>query len=1029
MGQSAGEPGAACRAAGDRQGAVPVGAPLYQVLLVEADDGDARGIIALMQSRPYGAVVRRCGSLHEALERLGDGGFEVVLLDPELPDSSGPATLHSLLTAYPELPLVALTAAETDEFVDEAVRLGAQDCLAKSRLDPDLLHRTLRHAIERRAAARELQEQQALSRAIVERTADGIYLVDADTMLVIDVNPALAEMLGYARDDLVGRPLTDLVAHESTEIAQRLVQVLLEGQVLRQQRTYRRRDGSEVEVEVSATALPHAGRRVVCNVVCDITARLRDERELRSSRELFRSALDALAAQIVILDAEGRIVELNRAWRQFAADNGLPEAACGIGADYLGTAPQRGLPQLLVGQATDGLQTVMNGERTSFELEYPCELTCGQYWLALRVTAFPGDAGQVVVAHEDLTERRRAETSAAWSESRYRDLFHNANDAILVHDLKGQILDANILAARRLGYTVQALSQRPLAELEADEFRATVPQRIDAVDRYGSQLYETVLVSRAGLRMPVEVSARRIDYDGVPAVICTARDISERKRTVELYQRLATALSAAAEAILITDREGRIQYVNEAFVSITGYGPEQVIGRNPSLLKSGCHPPEFYVELWAALNRGESWRGQITNRRRDGSFYTARTTIAPVRDAQGRVTEYVATQQDITSELRLQAEVGRNQMLQAVGQLAAGVAHDFNNILLAVLGFADLIGLDLPDDSPLADDVDQIRQAARRGGGLVRQLMAFSLQEPGERVPVDLNQIVGDIIKMLRRTIGEHITVELELADTLPMILADSVQMQQVLMNLAVNARDAMPSGGRLRIATAAETCPESGGENGQRCVQLTVEDTGTGMSPEVLERAFEPYFTTKEQGRGTGLGLATVIGSVEQNGGRVSLESELGTGTTVTVRMPVCSADRLAAAEAAAAAPPQGHGETILVVEDEALIRDMVCRLLTANGYLAYSAADGFEALDLLAERQGDVDLVITDMVMPRMTGSELLERLAVEYPDLRVVVSSGYAADQLSVAEDASRHGLFLAKPYSSNALLTTLRRALEG
>jgi nitrogen-specific signal transduction histidine kinase len=391
--------------------------------------------------------------------------------------------------------------------------------------------------------------------------------------------------------------------------------------------------------------------------------------------------------------------------------------------------------------------------------------------------------------------------------------------------------------------------------------------------------------------------------------------------------------------------------------------------------------------------------------------------------------DVTASREAEAERARLEAELRQSQRLEALGQLAAGVAHDFNNLLTAIHGFGEILAARLTDDG-LRRDADEVVQAAERGAALTRQLLAFGRRDDATPAPLDVSELVLGLEALLRRTLGEQVELVLDLGARLQPVLADRGQLEQVLLNLALNARDAMPGGGRLRIATdcidRAYLAPGGHELDAERIVRLVVSDTGVGMSQEVQARAFEPFFTTKERGRGTGLGLATVWSIVSRASGALSLHSAEGQGTTVTVLLP--------AAEAAAAVDEgeddrgavDGGAETVLVVEDEEAVRRLTCRILSDHGYRVLSAADGPEALDVAALHPGPVDLLLTDVVLPSMNGVELAARMAAVRPGIRSVAISGYVARE--VLEDGLPEGLtMLPKPFKRDALLARVREAL--
>lgn len=634
-----------------------------------------------------------------------------------------------------------------------------------------------------------------------------------------------------------------------------------------------------------------------------------------------------------------------------------------------------------------------------------------------------------------------------------------------------------------------------------------------------------------------------------------ARAAAETERAL-----LSTAIEQAAEAVVITDAAGTIQYVNPAFERITGYARAEALGQTPRLLKSGAHPPEFYRELWQTITAGRVWSGCFVNKRKDGALYAEEAAIAPVRDGAGRITHFIALKQDITERRRLEkrlqaseahfrslienvsdvvgvltpdgtvmylspsmrrvlghdpealvgtsalerihpedvaraqallrrlveaagapvrevlrhqhadgtwrtcetlgklesddaggprvivtarditeresleAQLRQMQKLESIGQLAAGIAHDFNNILAVVQGHAQLLQAQLENHPAAVRALSQIVQAVERGANLTRQLLLFGRKQHVRPCVADLNRVVENLVKMLRRLIGEHIALECDYASTPAMVWADVGMLEQVLVNLAVNARDAMPQGGRLRLqvrvvdvpAETARTRPEA---RPGRQVCLRVQDTGNGIAPEVLPHIFEPFFTTKGPGKGTGLGLATVHGIVKQHDGWIEVESEPGRGTAFHLYLPN-TGDKLPARRAASEPLPArtGRGETVLLVEDEEVLRKITRTILEWLGYRVLEAASGAAALAVADTWKGPLDLLVTDMVMPGgLSGRELAERLRVRQPDLRVVLVSGYSTELSDPTLARSPGVRYLVKPFTAQMLRDAILECL--
>lgn len=506
-------------------------------------------------------------------------------------------------------------------------------------------------------------------------------------------------------------------------------------------------------------------------------------------------------------------------------------------------------------------------------------------------------------------------------------------------------------------------------------------------------------------------------------------------------QKVTMAVEQAGEMVLITDPEGTILYVNPAFEAVTGYSREEATGHNPRLLKSDKQDKAFYQGLWGTISNGRIWKGRMVNKRKDGKFYTEEATISPVKDASGQTLNYVAVKRDITQQLRLgkekdtlQEQFQQAQKLESIGRLAGGVAHDFNNMLSVILGYGEIILEKLHQGDPLQEDIKEIVAAGHRSKALTRQLLAFSRKQALQPEVLNLNDLILDLEKMLRRLIGEDIELELILGKDIARVPADRGQIEQVILNLAVNARDAMQQGGKLLIETAdvelddtyAEKHP--GVEPGEY-VHLAVTDTGCGMDKEILRHIFDPFFTTKEKGRGTGLGLSSVYGIITQSEGNIWVCSEPGQGTTFKIYLPQTEALQRPAAAKHEAVSHDGGGKHILVVEDEESLRKLMASLLSRLGYKVTLAANGGEALLLVGKKGLPPDLIITDVVMPNMSGKELIDRLRRNHPHLKVLYMSGYT-DNAIVHHGVLDPGIpFIQKPFNIRNLAEKVQSVLRG
>ena len=496
------------------------------------------------------------------------------------------------------------------------------------------------------------------------------------------------------------------------------------------------------------------------------------------------------------------------------------------------------------------------------------------------------------------------------------------------------------------------------------------------------------------------------DLNIVSFLADVAYEITTHKRAESEREQLAAAIEQSPDAVLIIDRERVIQYVNPAFERITGYSASEAVGYDSGFLENEEQDPAIYQEIWEHVSVGRSWQGRLLSQRKDGTYYNEEARISPVFGQGGAVGNFVAIKTDITERLRLREERGhmeeqmrQAQKMESIGRLAGGVAHDFNNMLSIIAGYAEIAAEDMDEHDPLRKNLEQILDAAMRSRDLTRQLLAFARRQTVRPRLIDLNEVLDKSQKMLGRLIGEDIDLRLMPCQDVWPVKMDPSQIDQIIANLAVNARDAISGVGSVIIETnnitlEQEFCNSHMGLEPGDYALFTFSDTGSGMEREVLDKIFEPFFTSKKAGKGTGLGLSTVYGIVHQSNGLIDVYSEPGQGTTFKIYLPR-SGEAPGQESVQEDVADLAGSETVMVVEDEEQILDLCQQVLKKSGYQVLSASQPSEALVLAEQHQGDIHLLVTDVVMPHMNGKELKERLEQIKPGIKVLYMSGYTAN----------------------------------
>ena len=684
-----------------------------------------------------------------------------------------------------------------------------------------------------------------------------------------------------------------------------------------------------------------------------------------------------------------------------------------------------------------------------------------------------GRVDYVLAALLDITERKQAEEALAASEQRLNDAQRMGSIGSWVQDIR-----SNKLIWSDETFRIFEIDKEFPGDL-FDAFQSSVhPEDREAVAKTFNDALKTkkpyefthkVLMSDGRVKHVHEYCETEYDKSGNPVKsIGTVQDITERKESFHALQeaniklqssqkamlsilenlkaenkirkakeaelqKVTMAIEQAGEAILITDPAGTIEYVNPAFETVSGYTPEEALGKTSAILKSGQQTEAFYKKMWETITSGQVWHGHLINKRKDHRLYTEETTISPVFDAAGKIINYVGVKRDITAELDLTAQFQQAQKMESVGRLAGGVAHDYNNMLSVILGYTEMAMDKVDPSDPLHEDLQEIFDAARRSTDITRQLLAFARKQAIVPVLLDLNTTVDGMLKMLRRLIGEAISLAWLPAFEVWPVKVDPSQVDQILANLCVNARDAINGIGKITIETANVSfddayCAMHREFTPGAFVMLAVSDDGCGIENTILDQIFEPFFTTKGIGKGTGLGLATVYGIVKQNHGFINVYSEPENGTTIKIYIP---RDKTAIVETKASGvtkPLLGRGETILLVEDESALLVMAKRLLENLGYTILSTPSPDEALRLAEEHASEIQLLLTDVIMPEMNGRDLAQRLSALYPSMKHLFMSGYTADVIAHQGILEEGVNFIQKPLSQNDLAAKVRKVLD-
>ena len=650
----------------------------------------------------------------------------------------------------------------------------------------------------------------------------------------------------------------------------------------------------------------------------------------------------------------------------------------------------------------------------------------------VRISAIAGQITSILA--RKLEEDRRRD-----SEVRYRTLFEGANDAILL--LKHEIfIDCNRMAEELYGTASADIVGKTPADYSPEyqpnglSSEILSKQFIQKAAEGQPQVFEWIHKKADGTLFWVEVRLTKVMLKDEQIIQAIMRDVSERKKSEEIQLRLMTAIEQSAEIVVITDIQGRILYANPAFEKTSGYSVKEALGKHPSMLKSGTHSRAFYENLWNTILSGRMWHGVFVNRHKNGSLFHEEATISPVKNEAGEIVNFVAVKRDVTREKQLEEQLQQSQKMETIGTLAGGLAHDFNNILATIMGYADMARKETDKNSELYDDLSNILRASERGKDLVRKILTFSRQFDTKSEPVDVARVVNESVQLLKGSVPASIKIKTSICTKCDPVMADPTQLQQVLFNLATNATYAMRNKEGILEVVLKQVNTDEELKNAFPAlswgsyIHLQVKDTGVGMDENTRERIFEPFFTTKPVGEGTGLGLPVAHGIIKHTGGEIFVESEPGKGSVFHVFLPVHKAEQELLTENVRENEAVYGTERILFVDDDREITTMAKKMLGKIGYHITVANDPLEALNLFMGNPSDYDMLITDMVMPEMTGEKLAAEILHIRPAIPVILVTSYRETVIPERITSTGISRFLFKPLTITELGTTIRQLFE-
>jgi two-component system, cell cycle sensor histidine kinase and response regulator CckA len=1011
---------------------------VVRVLLVD-DNPDDRALVARELTKAFPGLDVLQAWDQAGLDRmLHADAFDLVITDYQLHWSDGLTVLRTIKSRWPDCPVIMFTGTGTEEIAVEAMKAGLDDYVVKSVRHFGRLPAAVGLAVARAQERRQARAAESRYRALVDSVPVGLYRTTPAGQ-ILDANPALIEMLGYPdRESLLKVNVADLL-EEPGQRANWLEVTERDGVARDIELRLRRRDGQIIfALDGARLVRGHDGAALYYEgSLTDVTSRRVAETERDRQRRMLQVMLRTTPDIVLFKDTDSVFQEVSDAYcwiRQKTRDELIGST------DFDFFSPERAQSF-----RNEEVHVMSTGER--LVAEHELDTPAGKRWFEAIKMPLREENGLVVgllSMERDITERKQASEAVRESEARFRAVYEGAVIGIAVVDLAGRLIECNRARGGMLGFSPDELRGTHFSEFTHPDDRAVELQLFAELASGKRDHYQ---MDKRSLHRDGQITWAHLatslvrDAAGSPQfVIGMTEDITEHRRAEEALrtsEEMFRLLAEKAQDFIyrIDLKPSRhFEYVSPSVERITGFTPEEFYA-DPNMgfahiyaedrpafeafvRDPGSHP-QTTIMRWVHRNGGIVWT-------------EARTVL--ICDDDGELMALEGIVRDVTERKRLEDQFLQAQKMETVGRMAGGVAHDFNNLLTAITGFAQFAWNALSAVDPVRADIDQVLKAAQRATVLTQRLLTFSRRHILSTRPIDLNGLILDLDTMLRRLIG----ADVELV-TIPMnepaiISADPGQIEQALVNLVVNARDAMPNGGKLTISTAGVTLDEAfvrahvGARRGP-FVRLQITDTGSGMSAEVKSHLFEPFYTTKGVGKGTGLGLAAVYGIVQQHRGYVWVDSELGRGTSVDIYLPLSTdlGEKLPRRDDVGYLPR--GAETVLSVEDEPLVRGLTVRILQDLGYHVLEAANGHEALDIARQQLGPIDLLLTDVVMPQMSGKVLAKQLRLIRPEVRVLFTSGYIDSTMTDAADLAASGGFLQKPFSEAALARKVRDILDG
>jgi len=865
-----------------------------------------------------------------------------------------------------------------------------------------------------------------------EAGLDAIVCSD-ETGLITLWNPAAEKMFGYNRVEVLGQPVTILIPATHQEKHSQSFSYListgeshLSGHIAEVAGV--RKDGSTFPVEISLSSVQSGDHWQITAILRDCTGRKKAEAMRLKSERNFRNLVESNCFALAVHRDFNLLYANTSALEMFD----IPDMEQILGTSIL---------DYLHPQHRNFARLSINRVIRKKKLISPIQIkgvTANKREFDIDIRSIPvsfDGAPAVVSIMYDVSASKQAEATLRESKKRLHDMIDaNPVPTIIARMGDGLIKYANM--------EFSALFKMPCGEVvgkQMPDYFVHPEQRNTIIKTLGKtgriQSHEVHLRKQDGTFFWALLTLSTFVFDGGPSLITSFHDITERKRADKLVRKMSSAMDQAGASILITDRDGIIEYVNPAFTKLTGYSAKEAIGQTPRLLKSGGQDDAFYAAMWKTISDGKVWHNKVIDRKKDGSFFPAMLTIAPIFDDDGIITHFVGTHADLSKLEDMEHQFHQAQKMEEIGTLVGGIAHDFNNMLAGITGNVYMAKRDAMQSTELMKRLSNIEEVSHRAAEMISQLLTFARKGIVTMKNIALTPFIKETLKFIRPSVPENITMHEDICAERLFIKGDATQLHQALMNLVNNAHDAVENADKPSIAVMLEAFYTDAAfiekhpyfETGNYA-HLSVEDNGYGITKKQMKHLFEPFFTTKEQGKGTGLGLSMVFGAIKTHHGYVDVESAEGKGSTFHVYIPLLEKQRITLDPVQQQGTTKGHGEMLLVADDDQIVRETTAEVLEAMGYAVVRATDGLDALDVFKTHHSEITLILLDVVMPHLGGVQLAKRIRAMSPDVPIIFMTGYDKGHVLDGNESMPNSEIVTKPLTFNDLNHAISQLLD-